>query len=240
MGVLRVRDDRHVTATGDDEADWARRIGYTDGLTSGDPSERAIALAHLTAARERVDEALARFNEGWFQAQDLGRLPEWYQEPEARRLMAAHAEARRHAYPDALWTRPRGPLTDWPGLPYALRYLEWEALFPREWTLHGKKWGTKQHLIRDLARDDHRDPERARLVRLVTAAVSRAYRCKDREYVRIARAVDGDDLRAGLTTAADSDNPWARLHAGYVLLLLDDPALPNSRRTWRTWCERSA
>jgi hypothetical protein len=152
--------------------------------------------------------------------------------------MAAHTEVQRHAYPDALWNRPRGPLTDWPGLPYALRYLEWEALFPREWTLHAKKWGTKQDLIRDLARDDHDGPVRARLVRLVTAAVSRAYRCKDREYVRIARAVDGDDLRAGLTAAVDSDDPWARLHAGYVLRLLDDPALPNSRRVWRTWCER--
>ncbi|GAA2263077.1 hypothetical protein GCM10009853_015270 [Glycomyces scopariae] len=229
-----------MTTTGDDEADWARRIGYTRGLTSADPGERAIALAGLAAARAGVDAALARFNEGWFRARDLGRLPQWYDEPETRRLITVHSEARRRAFPDALWGRPRGPLTDWPGLPYALGYLEWEARFPREWTLHAKKWGTKQDLIRDLAGDDHRGPVRARLVRLVIAAVSRAYRCKDREYVRVARAVDGDDLRSGLAMAVDSENPWARVHAGYVLWLLDDPDLPNSRRTWQTWCERSA
>ncbi|MFB9660220.1 hypothetical protein ACFQS3_10675 [Glycomyces mayteni] len=228
-----------MTTNSDGEAEWARRIGYTLGLTSADPGERAIALARLAAAREGVNEALARFNEGWFQARDLGRLSGWYQEPETRRLLAANSAAQRHAFPDALWNRPHGPLTDWPGLPYALQFLEWEARFPREWTLHAKKWGTKQDLIRDLARDAHRGAVRARLVRLVTDAVARAYRCKDREYVRIARAVDGDDLRTALATAADSDNPWARLHAGYVLRLLNDPTLPNSRRTWQIWCERA-
>jgi hypothetical protein len=227
-------DDRVVTATGDIEKDWAARVGYVFGLTSGDPAERAIALTHLSEARGRVDEALERFNEAWYLTRPLG-ADQW-NDPEMQRRQAEYSEAKRHAFPDALWGRPHGGLADWPGLPYALQYLEWEASYPDDWTLHSKKWGTKERLIRGLAIGDHREPVRARLIQLVLAAVSRAYRCKDREYVRIARAVDGDDLRDGLTGAANLNSPWARLHAGYVLRLLDDPALPNSRHTWRTWC----
>ncbi|GAA2159070.1 hypothetical protein GCM10010403_51720 [Glycomyces rutgersensis] len=66
-----------------------------------------------------------------------------------------------------------------------------------------------------------------------------AYRCKDREYVRVARAIDGPDLRMRLEAAADADDSWARFHAGYVLWLLDRPDLPNTRRIWEFWCASS-
>ncbi|TVZ95057.1 hypothetical protein [Streptomyces sp. BK340] len=76
---------------------------------------------------------------------------------------------------------------------------------------------------------------RARLVDLVGLVVRRTYRCKDREYVRVARAVDGDELRDRLHRAKCSDNPAAQLHASYVLWLLDRPAIANTRHVWRTW-----
>ncbi|WP_018568753.1 hypothetical protein [Streptomyces sp. PsTaAH-124] len=66
-------------------------------------------------------------------------------------------------------------------------------------------------------------------------AVQRTYRCKDREYVRVARAVDGDELRDRLREAQRSESPAARRHASYVLWLLDRPGAPNTRHVWRTW-----
>ncbi|MFI6037776.1 hypothetical protein ACIBBD_27070 [Streptomyces sp. NPDC051315] len=74
----------------------------------------------------------------------------------------------------------------------------------------------------------------ARLVDLVDLAVQRTYRCKDREYVRVARAVDGAQLRDRLHNARRSRNPAAQLHAGYVLWLLDHPETPNTRHVWRS------
>lgn len=76
---------------------------------------------------------------------------------------------------------------------------------------------------------------RTKLVDLIEIVVQRPYRCKDREYVRVARAVDSDDLRGRLETAVRSDTPWARCHAGYVLWLLDHAEVPNTRHVWRTW-----
>jgi hypothetical protein len=147
--------------------------------------------------------------------------------------------------PDALWDgRPDGgDLRAWPGLPYALLFLEWEARYPEEWTRHAKAWGTKEGLIRDLAAVGPAGLEpmiRAKLIELVEVVVRRAYRCKDREYVRVARAVDGDELRNRLGRAHRSENPWARLHAGYVLWLLDRPEVPNTRHVWRTWLATAA
>lgn len=121
------------------------------------------------------------------------------------------------------------------GLPYALLFLEWEARFPQEWTRHAKSWGTKQSLIRDMARTHQDEAVKATLTDLVEIVVRRAYRCKDREYVRVARAVDSADVRGRLDRAVDSDSPWARCQAGYVLWLLDHPELPNTRRVWRAW-----
>ncbi|MDX3386091.1 hypothetical protein PV682_32230 [Streptomyces niveiscabiei] len=88
-----------------------------------------------------------------------------------------------------------GDLATWPGLPYVLLFLEWEARYPLEWTQHAKAWGTKQGLIREVARA-RQEAIKAKLADLVEIVVHRAYRCKDREYVRVARAVDSADLRA--------------------------------------------
>ncbi|MFB7576393.1 hypothetical protein ACFC1H_41140, partial [Streptomyces sp. NPDC056165] len=86
----------------------------------------------------------------------------------------------------------------------------------------------------------HSETVRAKLIDLVEIVVQRAYRCKDREYLRVARAVDSEDLRGRLETAARSDNPWAWRHAGYVLWLLDRPEVPNTIRVWRNWIAAEA
>ncbi|MGX1549197.1 hypothetical protein [Streptomyces adustus] len=161
---------------------------------------------------------------------------EQYREPAFLRARWRHEQAQERSLPDGLWGGPaNGNLSTWPGLPYVLLFLEWEARYPLEWTQHAKAWGTKQSLIRKVARSCHEEAVEAKLIDLVEIVVRRAYRCKDREYVRVARAVDSPDLRGRLERAADSESPWARCHAGYVLWLLDHPDLPNTRRVWQTW-----
>ncbi|MGW0858727.1 hypothetical protein [Streptomyces sp. NPDC002690] len=81
---------------------------------------------------------------------------------------------------------------------------------------------------------------RAKLTDLVEIIVLRAYRCKDREYVRVARAVDSADLRGRLDRAADSGSPWAQCQAGYVLWLLDRPDMPNTPHVWGAWAAGKA
>ncbi|WP_202511963.1 hypothetical protein [Streptomyces sp. SID3343] len=123
----------------------------------------------------------------------------------------------------------------WDRLPYALAYLEWEARFPGEWTRHAKVWSTKQHLIRRLAVPGHEPATRARLVDLVERVVNRRHRCKDREYSRVARMVDGPDLRERLEIARCSGEPWARDQAGHVLWLLRNPDVAINRANWFRW-----
>jgi hypothetical protein len=82
----------------------------------------------------------------------------------------------RHMLRDPLWNRPPGALDDWPGFPYALLYLEWEARFPQEWTTHAKKWVPKALLIRKLAVFDLAAAAQAKLGELIDLAVRRAYR----------------------------------------------------------------
>lgn len=173
-----------------------------------------------------VEAAFDRLNEGRFP-----RL--WF-----RARMRAYRRACGRCFPGALWSGSEyahGEISTWPRLPLALLFLEWEARYPQEWTEHAKAWGAKQALIRDLAAADHDQYLRAKLVDLVDLAVQRPYRCKDREYVRVARAVDGDELRGRLHRAHRSGKSWAQLHAGYVLRLLDHPEVPNTRHVWRTW-----
>ncbi|MFM9371434.1 hypothetical protein [Streptomyces sp. Da 82-17] len=230
-------DARPPAGQADDaaRAAWRARLGWSFGLVADDPAVREAALAHLVRAARNTREALARSNELWRLTQPLG-TEEQYREPAFRQALEEYYEVRSRSLPDGLWDgEPGRDIRAWPGLPYALLFLEWEARHPQEWTAHAKAWGTKQALIRSVAVPGHDGAVRAQLVRLVDVVVRRAHRCKDREYVRVARAVDGDELRRRLHEAADSDNPWARLHAGYVLRLLDRPELPNSRRVWRTW-----
>ncbi|MFD8307234.1 hypothetical protein ACFV29_33640 [Streptomyces sp. NPDC059690] len=219
----------------DDGHAWAERLGWAYGLTAPDAVDRAAALVRLDDARARVRRTRGHLNETWRLTAALGH-EEQHREPALTAAREAYDEALSHCLPEALWHRPVfGSISTWPGLPFALLFLEWEARHPQEWTRHAKAWGTKQALIRELAADDHSEAVEARLVDLVDLVVRRAYRCKDREYVRVARAVDGDDLRDRLDRAHRSDNPWAQLHAGYVLRLLDRPETPNTRHVWRTW-----
>ncbi|WP_307540053.1 hypothetical protein [Streptomyces sp. V3I8] len=222
---------------GDDARAWDERLAWAYGLISKDPGERAAALDRLAAARKATDEAVERFNATLLALQEQG-VREPYGVPALRLAHEEHLRIRGSSLPDGLWDRwDCEDIAKWPGLPYALLFLEWEARFPYEWTLTAKAWGTKQGLVRDLAVDSvGRDPvARAKLIDLVEIVVRRAYRCKDREYVRVARVLDGPPLRVRLEAARRSENPWARLHAGYVLWMLDRPELPNSRRVWRTW-----
>ncbi|MFF9908957.1 hypothetical protein [Streptomyces sp. NPDC013457] len=225
-----------VVGSGDDDAGgWSARLGWAFDLIADDPAARAAALAHLAKSRRNAWDALERSNELWQLTLPMG-TEEQYRESAFKRAREEYYDVRRHCLPDALWEGTSGVgITSWPGLPYALLFLEWEALYPQEWTEHAKAWGTKQTLIRRLAVPGHNETVRERLTSLVEVVVRRAYRCKDREYVRVARAVDSEDLRRRLGEAVHSDNPWARLHAGYLLWLLDRPQVPNTRHVWRTW-----
>lgn len=225
---MEKRADSGVDADADTDAGWKARLGWAYGLIADDPTVRDAALTSLAGARVRVGETLDRFNAL------LAAARSDYEVPGVREAFAEYQRAARYVLPDALWNR-RADIESWPGLPYALLFLEWEARYPEDWTVHAKKWGTKQHLIRDLAVAEHSAPVRAKLTELVEIVVRRPYRCKDRDYVRVARAVDSPDLRAGLTAAARSGDPWAERHAGYVLWLLHHPELPNSLHVWRTW-----
>ncbi|WP_405907503.1 hypothetical protein OG742_21055 [Streptomyces sp. NBC_00828] len=215
----------------DDDQGWSERLAWAYGLTAPDPAERAAALVRLAGARREADAALLRVHRASQPSRWLRR--------KARDWAAAdkaYDEAASRSLPQALWSKPYSQeISTWPGLPFALLYLEWEVRYPREWTRHAKAWGTKQTLIREVATAGHDHRSRAKLIDLVGLVVERSYRCKDREYVRVARAVDGDELRDRLRRAHRSENPTARLHAGYVLWLLDRPEIPNTRHVWRTW-----
>jgi hypothetical protein len=221
----------------DDARAWDERLAWAHGLIASDPAERAAALDHLASARKATAEAQDRFNQTLLTLQGRGvKYP--YEDPVLRLAHEEYLRFRSRSLPDGVWDRlDYEDLVSWPGLPYALLFLEWEARYPEEWTSHAKAWGTKEGLIRDLATDTvGQDPmARAKLIDLVEIVVRRAYRCKDRAYVRVARVVDGDPLRVRLEGARRSENPWAQLHAGYVLWMLDRPEVPNSRHVWRTW-----
>ncbi|MFJ8772227.1 hypothetical protein [Streptomyces microflavus] len=215
------------TGVGIDGVDvWYERLGWAYGLIAGDPALRAAALVRLADAERNTRDALDRYNRTWRRGYSLRR----------KAASRNYEEIRKYSLPHALWDRPAGPdIVAWPGLSYALLFLEWEARYPQEWTRHARAWGTKQGLIRDVAVAHHEETVRTKLADLIEIVVQRPYRCKDREYVRVARAVNSDDLHGRLETAARSDNPWARRHAGYILWLLNHPEVPNTRHVWQTW-----
>ncbi|MFB7111540.1 hypothetical protein [Streptomyces sp. NPDC056291] len=223
----------------DDDHGWTERLAWAYDLIAPAPAERAAALDRLASAREEVESARRRVYKTWLppprlrcMARDRADAQTAFDEAASRCL----PEALWSRLPEALWGRRASrEINTWAGLPFALLFLEWEARYPQEWTQHAKEWGTKQSLIRMLATANHDDQVRTKLVDLVDLAVQRPYRCKDREYVRVARAVDGDELRGRLHRAHRSGNSWAQLHAGYVLWLLDHPEVPNTRHVWRTW-----
>ncbi|MFE4961044.1 hypothetical protein ACFRCW_45915 [Streptomyces sp. NPDC056653] len=221
----------------DSPGEWAGRLGWTYDLIAPDDVVRGAALARLDAARAEAQEALARYNQAWVQASRTGTEP-LFCEPEVVAARELYDAAGSRCLPEALWFAPYADdIRMSPQLPFALLFLEWEARNPQEWQEHAKAWGTKQALIRRLAVGGRSEIITEKLIDLVELVVQRAYRCKDREYVRVARAVDGDELRTRLNRARQSHSPWAQLHAGYVLWLLDHPELPNTRHVWRSWLE---
>ncbi|MFE9107608.1 hypothetical protein [Actinomadura geliboluensis] len=218
----------------DDTCAWHERLGWTFGLVLEDPGERAVALAQLIEVQRRTREALEESNELWWLASSLGP-EERYEEPACRQARQRYIEIRSHTLPDGLWEWPWGGNAAWPGLPYALLYLDWEAKYPEDWTRYAKSWGTKKGLLQHLEKADHPEGTRAKLTDLVVSAVERPYRCEDRWYARLARAIDNPPLRARLGHAAQSDSPWGRYQASFVLWLLTTPEVPASRHTWRMW-----
>ncbi|MFD9129437.1 hypothetical protein [Kitasatospora sp. NPDC059571] len=213
---------------------WNERLGWVFGLVADNAEERLAALRHHTVVKGLLHDAWARSNELWHVTRPLGP-DEQYREPAFARAREAVSAAGGRVLPDALW-KPYGTnVRTWPGLPYALLFLEWEARYPHEWTAHAKAWGAKESLLRQLSVDGHDEATVRKLTDLVMVVVERPYRCKDREYVRVARAVDNPGLRRRLATAAASDDAWARTHAEYVLWVLDRPGMRIRRRTWTDW-----
>ncbi|WP_439677754.1 hypothetical protein [Embleya sp. MST-111070] len=214
--------------------DWDTRLGWMRALVSDDEVAHRRALDRyllvtrdMREAREAYDTivlrvprsvsaeegAWRRFREAWLLTPDAALLAD---------------------------SPPPAEVPDWGGLPYALTYLEWEARFPAEWTRHAKVWSSKQRLIRLLAVPGHHGPARARLLDLVELVVYRRHRCKDRDYSRIARVIDGDDLRARLEKARASGESWTRDQAGHVLWLLRNPQVPINRTNWFRWLSAKA
>lgn len=208
---------------------WHDRLGWAFDLIANDVSDRHRAHRRLLRTQEQVHEALRRCNQIWKQPEH----------PEYQERHDAWHETQQNTLPHALWSydSPR-TLATWDGLPYALLYLRWEALFPDEWYMIGKSWGTKSSLLqlfisgrRDLPANVVDD-----LIDLVILAVRREYRCEDVGYARLARALDTSKLRTLLTTIADQPVEPAQLHARYVLWLLNHPDAPRPKRSqWLSW-----
>ncbi|MFE2873611.1 hypothetical protein [Embleya sp. NPDC059259] len=209
--------------------EWDARLGWMGALVSDDEIAHRRALDHYLRVARETREARAAYDTV------VLRVPRSVSAEETAWQRFRAAWLRTPAA--ALLAEPlaAAEVPDWGGLPYALTYLEWEARYPTEWTRHAKVWSTKQRLIRLLAVPGHHAEARSRLVDLVEAVVYRRHRCKDREYSRIARVVDGEDLRARLTKAQDSGEPWTRDQAGHVLWLLHNPQIPINRTNWFRW-----
>jgi hypothetical protein len=208
---------------------WHDRLGWAFDLIAHDASERHRAHARLVETRRLCDEALDHYNQVFYEPDH----------PERRHRLATWLQARRDTLPDALWESidPMS-LAAWAGLPYALLYLRWEALFPDEWFAYAKGWGTKRGLLSLFTRASNDVPDTVvdQLIDLVVLAARREHRCKDVGYARLARALDRPQLRARLAAIADQPIEPARLRAGYLLWLLDLPDAPQPKKSqWLSW-----
>lgn len=132
--------DTGVSVVGGDV--WHERLGWAYGLIASDPADRAAALVRLADVERATQDAWDRLDRTWRRRYSLGR----------RAADRNYREILRYSLPGGLWDRPAGSdIVAWPGLPYVLLFLEWEARYPQEWTRHAKTWGAKQRLIRDVA-----------------------------------------------------------------------------------------
>ncbi|MET8276783.1 MULTISPECIES: hypothetical protein [unclassified Streptomyces] len=211
----------------DSPGEWAERLGWTYGLIAPDDVVRGAALARLDAARAEAQEALARYNQAWVQASRTGAEP-LFCEPEIVTARELYDDAGSRSLPEAMWFAPYADdIRMSPQLPFALLFLEWEARYPQEWQVHAKAWGTKQALIRRVAVGGRSDVVTEKLIDLVELVVQRAYRCKDREYVRVARAVDGRVL----SNSARPRSSWFTFVRGPLGL----PFIGGSFSSPRSW-----
>lgn len=199
-----------------------------------DPRDRvrARALARHRELVARCEAALLDCHAAW---RSSHRADEGEREVAvARRCWAVYREARGrtvHGLVDAFRAAPddaaRAEL--WP---FAVLFLRWENRCPDEWgapaSSQWSAWTTKGHLLLDLARRGV--PGGGEGVELVVAALERPYRCKDWVFARVARRVDGPELRERLGGLAGRE-PRAR----FVLDLLDRPELPAFRGAWARW-----
>lgn len=208
---------------------WHDRLGWAFDLIAEDATDRFRAHARLMETQRLCIEALQRFNQVFYEREH----------PEYRHRLATWQQARRGTLPDALWENvdPR-TLAAWAGLPYALLYLRWEALFPDEWFAYAKGWGTKQVLLSLFTRGSNDVPGSVvdQLIDLVVLAARREHRCEDVGYARLARVLDRPHLRARLAAVAEQPIEPARLRAGYLLWLLDHPDAPHPKKSqWLSW-----
>lgn len=205
---------------------WRERLGWTHDLVADSPSVRQRAHVRLAKARRRWHAMAWILDTFWNPPEHQGRLTRWVQ-------------SERYLLPHALRGRPVSvPLGTWAGLPYALLYLTWEALYPDEWFTHGKCWGTKKRLLEDLSRSSKSLPPdvRDQVVGLIVMAVRRDHRCEDVGYATLARTLDEPELRARLRAEAAGQDETFRTRALYLLWLLDHPEAPRPKKSqWLSW-----
>jgi hypothetical protein len=209
-------------------------LPVAQALLSADPARRREALAYHRQAEQRVADAVGRYNSVWARARTL-RPRDGSLRAELDEAQAEYLRAQRQALVPcvARWRPSEQPETA-ALLPYVFVFLEWEARFPQDWPAH---WGTKNHVLTEMSRQQLPPAERARLVDLVDAAVRRPHRCEDQQYALAARAADGPELRARLDAAAREPDPVVRLRAQFTRYLLDNPPAAGQlrRRHWVRW-----
>ncbi|MEV4135651.1 hypothetical protein AB0J72_26180 [Dactylosporangium sp. NPDC049742] len=199
---------------------WDERLGWALGLISDDPSCRE--RAHLMLEQVRLDRY-----EAWRRSNAVRN------EPGNEALHEQHRQTRLRLLPDAIWAswRPDEDLRSWPGLPYMLLYLQWEARFPNEWTWHAKEWSSKTSMLRLLTRRAGEIPDRyvGLLADLVVQAASRPQRLGDEWYAKLARVLPREPLSGQLQGLLAAGDAVVRERAGYLLWLLDDPRRPQPK-----------
>ncbi|NUR85269.1 MAG: hypothetical protein HOY71_14390, partial [Nonomuraea sp.] len=180
--------------------------------------------------------ALQHFNIQWAQAATDVNDP-W--PPYVQAANDQFIAARNETLPDGLWESvPSKELASWPGLPYALLYLRWEALYPDEWTAHVGGWGTKTGMLQCLAEDAAHLPADVidDLIELIVSAVLREHRRGDDGYARLVQALRSPQLHDRLQPLTQHAHSGYRLRAGYLLWLLRHPEAAHAKPfQWKTW-----
>jgi len=193
-------------------------------LVVADTTARAAAVSRFHETEDAIWAIRGRMSEVWAEAKyvqplklrfrtELDRLQEDLRRTYGRSLM--------HVVTDGWLDAVEGGVL----VHFSLRYLEWEARYPAEWAKH---WGIKRGLLWKLSREPMCAAHRRQAADLVVLAVERPQRCEDDQYVRLARAIADDELRARLAGVATE-------RAEFMLHMLDHPDRPPTRHSWQTW-----